>query len=57
MVTKVGNDTFGKDYSQNYVDVGIHDDFVFVDEGSSTGVAPITVDASAENSILIVPGP
>lgn len=57
MVTKVGNDLFGKVALDFYRQIHMPSDFVFVDEQKETGTAIIMVDEkTAQNQILIVPG-
>ena len=55
MVTKLGNDIFGKETLKNYQRHNINTDFVYFCEESS-GVAPIFVDENGNNFIVIVPG-
>jgi len=56
MVGKVGNDVFGRNTLANFAAQGIETRHVGVVEGVSSGVAPIFVEPSGENSILIVKG-
>jgi ribokinase len=57
MVTKVGDDAFGRDYLENFRAVGVDTTHVGVSGDASTGVAPIWVDEpSGNNAIIIVPG-
>jgi ribokinase len=56
MVSKVGHDVFGQQAIANYRAEGIDTTYVLLDERRRTGVASITVDDAARNSILIVPG-
>ena len=56
MLSKLGDDIFGPNTRQNYLDNGIDAQHVDVVPGTSSGVAPIFVDSSAENRILIVKG-
>ncbi len=56
MVTKVGDDIFGDNTIFNLQKAGINTKHVGVIKGKSSGVAPIFVDKSGENSILIVKG-
>lgn len=56
MVTKVGDDLFGPGYKKNLDSQGINTKYVEIVPGTSNGVAPIFVDAQANNSILIVKG-
>lgn len=56
MLTKVGDDVFGPNTRQNYIDNGIDARYVDIVAGTSSGVAPIFVDSSAENCIFIIKG-
>jgi ribokinase len=56
MVTKLGDDTFGKDTIGNFHDFGINTKGVFFTDRASSGVAPIAVDSAGQNSIIVVPG-
>jgi ribokinase len=56
MVARVGDDAFGKNYLENFRDQGIDVRHVSPAPGFSNGVAPIFVDPSGENRILIVKG-
>lgn len=55
-VGKIGDDIFGKQAVQQLEDEGINVDFVAVDPENPSGVAMITVDQKAENSIVVAPG-
>ncbi|HPR85218.1 MAG TPA: ribokinase [Prolixibacteraceae bacterium] len=55
-VGKIGDDIFGKQAVQQLEDEGINVDFVAVDPENPSGVAMITVDRNAENSIVVAPG-
>jgi ribokinase len=56
MVTRVGRDTFGDSMLENFHELGIDTTHVGVDESTSSGVAPIAVDANGDNAIVIVTG-
>jgi ribokinase len=56
MVTKVGDDMFGPNTRQNYLDNGIDARYVEQVPGLSSGVAPIFVDSTGENCIFIIKG-
>jgi ribokinase len=56
MIACVGADAFGKEAVANLKSLGIDTAGVSVLEGAATGVAPIWVEASGENRIVIVPG-
>jgi ribokinase len=56
MVTRVGDDAFGKNYLENFKAQGIDVRHVAPAPGLSNGVAPIFVDPTGENRILIIQG-
>ena len=55
-ICKTGNDIFGRQAKQLFADEGIDTAFVFSDEEHPSGVALITVDAQAENCIVVASG-
>ncbi len=56
MVSRIGGDIFGTEVKKNFEKYGIDTTFVEESPGVSNGVAPIFVDKSGSNSILIVKG-
>ena len=56
MVGKVGTDSFGSDTFKNFKDVGVDVTHLLTTDAAATGVAPIAVDASGQNSIIVVNG-
>lgn len=56
MVTRVGRDVFGEGTLRNYREQGIDTTYLRFDDERFSGVAPIFVDDSAQNVIVIVPG-
>jgi len=56
MVTKVGDDMFADNTIRNLAGFGVDTRYVGRVAGRSSGVAPIMVEPSGENSILIVKG-
>lgn len=56
MVGCVGDDDFGDMYKRNFVDLGVDIRSLHTIPNTTTGVAPITVNESGENSIVIVKG-
>jgi len=56
MVTKVGDDIFGREVKRNFESFGIESELVEKVKNTSNGVAPIFVDQDGNNSILIVKG-
>lgn len=55
-LSKLGNDVFGKQFSQLFNDEGINTSFLLSDEDLPSGVALITVDKAGENSIVVASG-
>lgn len=55
-VSKMGNDVFGKQFSQLFSDEGIDTRYILSDEDLPSGVALITVDEAGENSIVVASG-
>jgi len=55
-IGKIGDDIFGKQAVQQLEDEGINVNFVAVDPSNPSGVAMITVDRKAENTIVVAPG-
>jgi ribokinase len=55
-VSKMGNDVFGKQFSQLFNDEGIDTRYILSDEDLPSGVALITVDDAGENSIVVASG-
>lgn len=55
-ISKMGNDVFGKQFSQLFSNEGIDTSFIVSDEDLPSGVALITVDKSGENSIVVASG-
>ena len=56
MVARVGNDLFGPATIENFKKIGIDASHVKQVKGWSSGVAPIFVDPSGQNRILVVKG-
>ncbi|OJX48229.1 MAG: ribokinase [Chloroflexi bacterium 44-23] len=56
MVTKVGDDLFGKMIRDNLSNFGISTENVYLEKGGASGVAPIFVDSDGSNIIVIIPG-
>ncbi|WP_439328181.1 ribokinase [Lonepinella sp. BR2357] len=56
MVSKVGDDIFAENTVRNFQHYGVNTDFVKKVTNVSSGVAPIFVDKSSQNRILIVKG-
>ena len=56
MVTKVGDDMFADNTIRNFAAFGVDATHVERVKGRSSGVAPIMVEPSGENSVLIVKG-
>jgi ribokinase len=56
MVARVGDDLFGPATIQNFASYNIDTSHVLVTPGVSSGVAPIFVDSSGQNRILVIKG-
>ena len=56
MVGRVGNDGFGKEPLRALEAEGVDTSSIFVDDETSTGLAVISVDDAAENSIIVISG-
>lgn len=56
MLSKVGDDAFADNTIRNFQKFGIDTEFVEKVAGVSSGVAPIFVDKSSQNRILIIKG-
>ncbi len=56
MVARVGNDLFGPATIANFESLGIGAEHVKIVDGYSSGVAPIFVDPSGQNRIIVVKG-
>ena len=56
MLSKVGDDVFADNTIRNFQKFGIDTEFVEKVAGVSSGVAPIFVDKSSQNRILIIKG-
>ena len=56
MVAKVGSDLFGPATIGNFESQGIDATYVRIAEGVSSGVAPIFVDPTGQNRIIVVKG-
>jgi len=56
MVARVGDDLFGPATVRNFESRGIDASHVWITAGVSSGVAPIFVDSSGQNRILVVKG-
>jgi ribokinase len=56
MVARVGSDLFGPATIKNFETLGINAEHVKIVEGVASGVAPIFVEKSGQNRILVVKG-
>lgn len=56
MLARLGDDLFGPATLNNFASLGIDTTHVRITPGVSSGVAPIFVDASGQNRILVVKG-
>ena len=55
MVGRLGNDLFGDQFLEKFSEEGINTDFVIQDTENGTGVGMPLIDASGDNSIVIIP--
>ena len=56
MVGRVGGDVFGKRLKDELGNAGVDHENIVVDKNTSSGVALIAVEDSAENFIIVIPG-
>jgi len=56
LVSKVGNDIFGKQTREGLQKENINTDYVFVDKDAPSGIALIMVNEEGENCIVVAPG-
>jgi ribokinase len=56
LVSKTGNDVFGKQSVMLYASENIKTDYIFSDPKHPSGVAMITVDSNGENCIVVASG-
>jgi ribokinase len=56
MVARVGDDLFAQATLDNFASAGIDTTYVAITPGVSSGVAPIFVDSSGQNRILVIKG-
>lgn len=55
-ICRTGNDVFGKDAVKLLSDEGIDTSYISTDSDSASGIAIITVNKTAENTIVVAPG-
>lgn len=55
-IAKIGNDIFGKQSLQLFIEEGINTAYLLSDPNNPSGVALITVDKNAENCIVVASG-
>lgn len=55
-ISKVGNDVFGSQAKQHFLDEGMDISHVLTDKSAPTGTALITVEKGGENRIIVVSG-
>jgi len=55
-IAKIGNDIFGERSAQLFKEEGINTDFLLTDPVNPSGVALITIDKNAENTIVVASG-
>ncbi len=52
----LGNDIYGRGEKSSYEKMGMHTDFVYLEQDVPTGMAGIFLNADGENKIIVVPG-
>lgn len=55
-IARLGDDSWGHDYLKSLKELKIDTTYVQITPGCSSGVAPITVDESGQNQIVVVSG-
>ena len=55
-IGKTGEDLFGQQTRKLFQSENLNTDYLFTDESAPSGIALITVDAQAENCIVVAPG-
>ncbi|OGV49120.1 MAG: ribokinase [Lentisphaerae bacterium GWF2_44_16] len=56
LITKIGNDIFGKAMLKNLLDMGISNKHIYISEKTHSGIATIMVGEDGNNSIVVIPG-
>lgn len=56
LICKTGNDIFGKEAIASFKKENINTNFIFTNGKEPSGIALITVDENAQNSIVVAPG-
>ncbi len=55
MIGNIGQDEYGQMLKQSLIDNNVNTEFLYEDSSSGTGLAFITINADADNSIVIAP--
>ena len=55
MIGRLGNDLFGNQFLEKFSNEGINTDFVIIDDVNGTGVGMPLIDATGDNSIVLIP--
>ena len=55
MIGRLGNDLFGNQFLEKFSNEGISTDFVVIDDVNGTGVGMPLIDATGDNSIILIP--
>lgn len=55
MIGRLGNDLFGNQFLEKFSNEGISTDFVVIDDVNGTGVGMPLIDATGDNSIVLIP--
>lgn len=56
MLEHLGNDSCGRAMKDEYERIGMHIEYVYLDDDASTGMGGIFLDSKGQNSIIIVAG-
>jgi ribokinase len=56
MIVKIGKDAFGAQMKANFLAYGIKEEHILETDAVASGVAPIVVESSGTNNIIIIPG-
>ena len=55
MIGRLGNDLFGNQFLEKFSNEGISTDFVVIDDVNGTGVGMPLIDATGDNSFVLIP--
>ena len=55
MIGRLGKDLFGNQFLEKFSNEGINTDFVIIDDVNGTGIGMPLIDATGDNSIVLIP--